>query len=102
VAENLGSGPNHGNTSIDQIIASSEASFTVNGLGLLLSHSSQRGHHNINDKLVFQTNEGFVFHDSCGLEAGSNEEVKAMQEFLLKRRITRSLDQKLHVIWCVK
>jgi hypothetical protein len=69
---------------------------------LFSSFIYQRGEHNINDELVFSSNEGFVFHDSCGFEAGSTEEVTAMQEFLLKRAMAGSLDEKLHAIWCVK
>ncbi|KAG6327883.1 hypothetical protein ID866_11206, partial [Astraeus odoratus] len=33
--------------------------------------SLTRGEHNIEDELVFRSNPGFVFHDSCGFEAGS-------------------------------
>ncbi|KAG6328576.1 hypothetical protein ID866_10513, partial [Astraeus odoratus] len=35
--------------------------------------SLTRGEHNIEDELVFRSNPGFVFHDSCGFEAGSAE-----------------------------
>jgi hypothetical protein len=63
---------------------------------------SQRGEHNINDELVFSSNKGFVFHDSCGFEAGSTEEVNAMQEFLSKRATANTLDKKVHAIWCVE
>jgi len=34
---------------------------------------------------VFGSNPGFVFHDSCGFEAGGVDEFKKMKEFVLER-----------------
>ncbi|KAG1898916.1 uncharacterized protein F5891DRAFT_1236141 [Suillus fuscotomentosus] len=34
----------------------------------VLKASKERGEHNIENEMVFQSNLGFVFHDSCGVE----------------------------------
>ncbi|KAG6326516.1 hypothetical protein ID866_12573, partial [Astraeus odoratus] len=44
-------------------------------------HNCQRGCHNISHELVFSSNPGFIFHDSCGFEAGSEEEFEEMKKF---------------------
>jgi hypothetical protein len=62
----------------------------------------QRGIHDINNEIVFSSNPGFVFHDSCGFEAGSEGELKAVLDFIEERAQARSLDQKLHAIWYVR
>ncbi|KAI6140651.1 hypothetical protein BKA82DRAFT_4211149, partial [Pisolithus tinctorius] len=52
--------------------------------------TSGRGYHNIEDELVFKSNQGFVFHDSRGFEAGSAEQFEEMKKTLKKR---------IHAIW---
>ncbi|KDQ15321.1 hypothetical protein BOTBODRAFT_108895, partial [Botryobasidium botryosum FD-172 SS1] len=59
----------------------------------------QRGEHNINTQLVFPSNRGFIFHDSRGFEAGSDEELKAVREFIQRKGSSRELKDQLHVIW---
>ena len=44
--------------------------------------SYQRGEHTINDELVFSNHMGYVFHDSCGIECGSTEELDTLREFI--------------------
>ncbi|KAI6097910.1 hypothetical protein EV401DRAFT_2279076 [Pisolithus croceorrhizus] len=61
--------------------------------------SLTRGHHNIEDELVFQSNPGFVFHDSCGFEAGSEEQFDMMRKFVRERAQTTKLDERIHAIW---
>ncbi|KIK18998.1 hypothetical protein PISMIDRAFT_683522 [Pisolithus microcarpus 441] len=61
--------------------------------------SLTRGHHNIEDELVFQSNPGFVFHDSCGFEAGSVEQFDLMKKFVRDRAKTTKLDERIHAIW---
>ncbi|KAI6111734.1 hypothetical protein EV401DRAFT_252881 [Pisolithus croceorrhizus] len=61
--------------------------------------SLTRGHHNIEDELVFKSNLGFVFHDSCGFEAGSEEQFERMKEFVKTRAKTTKLDERIHAIW---
>ena len=59
----------------------------------------QRGYHKIENELVFGSNQDFVFHDSCGFEAGSEAEFKEMKEFVLQRASTRILKERIHAIW---
>ncbi|KAI6133911.1 hypothetical protein EV401DRAFT_2177198 [Pisolithus croceorrhizus] len=61
--------------------------------------SQTRGYHNIEDELVFQSNPGFVFHDSCGFEAGSEEQFDIMKKFVMDRAKTTKLNQRIHAIW---
>ncbi|KAG5651664.1 hypothetical protein H0H81_007887, partial [Sphagnurus paluster] len=44
-----------------------------------------RGEHDINNELIFQSNPGFVFHDSCGFEVGAVDEVSLVKGFLESR-----------------
>ncbi|KAI6002184.1 hypothetical protein F5J12DRAFT_841422, partial [Pisolithus orientalis] len=50
----------------------------------------QRGYHNIEDELVFQNNPCYVFHDSRGFEAGSEEQFDMMRKFVM---------DQIHAIW---
>ncbi|KIK10683.1 hypothetical protein PISMIDRAFT_656500 [Pisolithus microcarpus 441] len=59
----------------------------------------QRGHHKIEHELVFSSNPGFVFHDSCGFEAGSARQFDEMKSFVVHRAITGSLKERVHAIW---
>ncbi|KDQ09381.1 hypothetical protein BOTBODRAFT_117217, partial [Botryobasidium botryosum FD-172 SS1] len=61
--------------------------------------NSIRGEHNINTPLVFPSNPGFIFHDSRGFEAGSDEELQAVTNFLRSKGNERSLRKQLHAIW---
>ncbi|KAG2099808.1 hypothetical protein BD769DRAFT_1510791 [Suillus cothurnatus] len=42
--------------------------------------------------MVFKSNSDFVFHDSCGFEAGSAEEFEKMMKFISER-------DRIHAIW---
>ncbi|KAI6107153.1 hypothetical protein EV401DRAFT_1871985, partial [Pisolithus croceorrhizus] len=64
-----------------------------------LSGLLQCGVHNIEDELVFQSNPHFVFHDSCGFEAGSKEQFEVMKKFVMDRANTTKLDRRIHAIW---
>ncbi|KAI6133950.1 GTP-binding protein, partial [Pisolithus croceorrhizus] len=64
-----------------------------------MSGSIQRGHHNIEDELVFRSNPRFVFHDSCGFEAGSEEQFDLMTKFVMDRAKTSKLNERIHAIW---
>ena len=59
----------------------------------------QRGEHDINDELVFSNHEGYVFHDSRGIESGSVEELEILQEFIRRKYGQRRLADRLHAIW---
>ncbi|KAF8272790.1 hypothetical protein EI94DRAFT_1795791 [Lactarius quietus] len=67
-----------------------------------LDPSMERGEHSIEDELVFSNHDGYIFHDSCGFEAGSNKERKIVQAFIRQMSTERRLKHRLHAIWyCV-
>jgi hypothetical protein len=61
----------------------------------------QRGEHDIEDELTFTNHDGYVFHDSRGFEAGNEDELRIVQEFVRRRLQERQLNDKLHAIWFV-
>ena len=61
----------------------------------------QRGLHNIEDEIVFANHEGYVFHDSRGFEAGSEDELKTVQAFVRRKSREELLRDRLHAIWFV-
>ena len=61
----------------------------------------QRGEHDIELELSFSNDGGYVFHDSRGFEAGGDQELKIVQEFVRRRSQERSLKDRLHAIWFV-
>ena len=58
----------------------------------------QRGEHNIEYQLTF-SGSNFIFHDSRGIEAGSEDELNVVKEFIQKREQLVDLKDQLHVIW---
>ncbi|KAG1897522.1 uncharacterized protein F5891DRAFT_520471 [Suillus fuscotomentosus] len=61
--------------------------------------SIKRGNHDITNEMVFKSNSGFVFHDSCGFEAGSEEEFESMKRFISERVHATKLEERIHAIW---
>jgi hypothetical protein len=61
----------------------------------------QRGQHNINDELTFTNHTGYIFHDSRGFEAGSEDELKTVQKFVKRKSQEKRLHDRLHAIWFV-
>ncbi|KAI6046541.1 GTP-binding protein [Pisolithus marmoratus] len=59
----------------------------------------QRGYHDIENELVFQSNPGFVFHDSCGFEAGTTQQFDQMKNFVVTHAATPGVNERIHVIW---
>jgi hypothetical protein len=55
--------------------------------------------HNIEDELIFTNHTGYIFHDSCGFEAGGEGELKIVQEFVRRKSRERQLKDRLHAIW---
>ena len=51
--------------------------------------------------MIFDTNPGFIFHDSRGFEAGGDRELKLVQEFIAQRSKAKNVNEQLHAIWCV-
>ncbi|KAI6008965.1 GTP-binding protein [Pisolithus marmoratus] len=58
-----------------------------------------RGYHDIQHELVFQSNPGFVFHDSCGFEAGSTQQFDQMKHFVADHAATTRVNERIHAIW---
>ncbi|KAF8119484.1 GTP-binding protein [Boletus edulis] len=64
-----------------------------------LEGSTERGNHNIENELIFRSNDKFIFHDSQGFEAGSEDEFERMKKFIVERAKTTRLKERLHAIW---
>ncbi|KAI6141671.1 hypothetical protein BKA82DRAFT_1006529 [Pisolithus tinctorius] len=65
----------------------------------MVQGSLKRGYHNIEDELVFKSNPHFVFHDSCGFEAGSEAEFDKMKKFVTDHAKDTKLERRIHAIW---
>ncbi|KAH9066208.1 hypothetical protein EDB87DRAFT_696152 [Lactarius vividus] len=67
-----------------------------------LNPSIDRGEHSIDDQLIFSNDDGYVFHDSRGIESGGTDELGILQEFIRRKCGERRLRDRLHAIWyCV-
>ncbi|KAG1893497.1 uncharacterized protein F5891DRAFT_1258848 [Suillus fuscotomentosus] len=49
--------------------------------------------------MVFESNPGFVFHDSRGFEAGGKDEFDKVKAFITDRSTQAKIAKRLHVIW---
>ncbi|KAG1901161.1 GTP-binding protein [Suillus fuscotomentosus] len=65
----------------------------------VLMGSRERGVHKIENEMMFRNNPGFVFHDSCGFEAGGQSEFDEMKAFIASRSKEGRLNDRIHVIW---
>ncbi|KAJ8581942.1 hypothetical protein M405DRAFT_800753 [Rhizopogon salebrosus TDB-379] len=65
----------------------------------IVKSSVNRGEHDIDNELVFRSNPRFIFHDSCGFEAGGEVEFKKMKQFVSGRATTMKLNERIHAIW---
>ncbi|KAL4076517.1 hypothetical protein V8B97DRAFT_1866918 [Scleroderma yunnanense] len=63
------------------------------------TNHSQRGYHNIEAELIFKSNRAFIFHDSRGFEAGSEDEMEVVRNFVADRATTIKLEKRIHAIW---
>ena len=50
---------------------------------------------------MFTNHKGYVFHDSRGFEAGSEDELKTVQAFVTRKSQEKRLKDRLHAIWLV-
>jgi hypothetical protein len=57
--------------------------------------------HNIEDELIFTSHDGYLFHDSRGFEAGGEDELKIVQDFVRRKSREGRLKDRLHAIWFV-
>ncbi|KAH9165298.1 hypothetical protein EDB89DRAFT_307655 [Lactarius sanguifluus] len=92
---------NAGKTSILQRICETTESPVIyrGNEEVRLDPSMDRGEHAIDDELVFSNNEGYIFHDSRGIESGSTKELGILQEFVRRKCGERRLQDRLHAIW---
>ncbi|KAG1788546.1 uncharacterized protein HD556DRAFT_854003 [Suillus plorans] len=65
----------------------------------VVESSIKRGKHDITNEMVFKSNPGFVFHDSCGFEAGSEEEFENVKKFISGCVHATKLEERIHAIW---
>ncbi|KAF8522583.1 GTP-binding protein [Hysterangium stoloniferum] len=64
-----------------------------------LEPSALRGNHEIEHQFQYPTAHGFVFHDSCGFEAGGAVELQKVTNFIENRAKGAQLKDQLHAIW---
>jgi len=65
----------------------------------VLESSVNRGQHDIKNDMVFRNNPRFIFHDSCGFEAGDISELGIVKDFIKERSKKKKLREQLHAIW---
>jgi len=70
----------------------------ISGAKSHLTPSAQRGEHDIEHQITYP-GCNFIFHDSRGFEAGSQDEIKIVRKFLSERSVTSDLKSRLHAIW---
>ncbi|THV05872.1 hypothetical protein K435DRAFT_789890 [Dendrothele bispora CBS 962.96] len=62
-----------------------------------------RGIHNVNRAFAFKSSPEFIFHDSPGFEAGGEEELTRVREFIEEHGKATEVEDQLHAIWfCFK
>ena len=59
----------------------------------------QRGKHDIENEMMFESNTAFVFHESPGFEAGRTSELDDVKDFLQKYSTKKNFKDHLHLIW---
>ncbi|KAI9433695.1 GTP-binding protein, partial [Lactarius indigo] len=64
-----------------------------------LEPTPERGIHDIDRPFAFASNPQFIFHDSPGIEAGDESQLKEVQSFIEKRARATEVDDQLHAIW---
>ncbi|KAG2088269.1 uncharacterized protein F5147DRAFT_587713, partial [Suillus discolor] len=65
----------------------------------VLAASRERGEHDMENEMMFKSNLGFIFHDSCGFEAGGESEFNKIKAFITCCSKETKIRNKLHVIW---
>ncbi|KAF8524671.1 hypothetical protein BU17DRAFT_63220 [Hysterangium stoloniferum] len=64
-----------------------------------LEPSASRGNHEIDHQFQYPMAHGFVFHDSCGFEAGGAVELQNVKDFIEHQAKGAQLKDQLHSIW---
>ncbi|KAL4075589.1 hypothetical protein J3A83DRAFT_1996711 [Scleroderma citrinum] len=76
--------------------------FNTNGEridSMMVQGSLERGYHDIQNELIFRSSPGIIFHDSRGFEAGSEDEVMLVKNFIVECTTTMQAEKKIHAIW---
>ncbi|KAG8989262.1 hypothetical protein FRB95_003802 [Tulasnella sp. JGI-2019a] len=60
--------------------------------------TSERGKHNIDNEIFYSSMPKVIFHDSCGLESGSDEEMSTIETFIARRKYMGQ-QHRVHVVW---
>lgn len=63
------------------------------------SDSYDQGQHNINKAFESPNHPGLLIHDSRGWQAGSDQELELIAQFLRHRAFQKDPAEALHVIW---
>ncbi|PPQ94247.1 hypothetical protein CVT25_006737 [Psilocybe cyanescens] len=59
----------------------------------------RRGIHDVRRAFTFKSNPQFIFHDSAGFEAGGEEELKAVMDFIEECSKAHEVNDQIHIIW---
>ena len=62
-------------------------------------YEPKRGQHDIYDEYIFEKRPEFIFHDSCGFEGGSTEEMEVVKRFIEEKSASNRMAEQLHLIW---
>ncbi len=62
-------------------------------------YKPKHGQHDIYDEYIFEERPEFIFHDSCGFESGSTEEMEVVKRFIKEKSAGSRLAEQLHLIW---
>ncbi|KAG1780243.1 GTP-binding protein [Suillus placidus] len=65
----------------------------------VLAAARDHGVHDIEHQMMFRHNPGFVFHVSCGFEAGGYTEFDKVKAFIARRSKNKHLNNRIHAIW---
>ncbi|KAG2092123.1 GTP-binding protein [Suillus discolor] len=65
----------------------------------IVESSIKRGNHNITNEMIFKSNPVFIFHNSCGFEAGSEDKFEDMKKFISEHAHATKLEERIHAIW---
>ncbi|KAF8346235.1 hypothetical protein F5887DRAFT_1101757 [Amanita rubescens] len=64
-----------------------------------INPTSKRGIHNVHDEFSFMSNPQFIFHDSPGFEAGSEQELQDVHSFIQEKAKANEVKDQIHAIW---
>ncbi|KAF9059038.1 hypothetical protein BDP27DRAFT_1453539 [Rhodocollybia butyracea] len=87
------------NSSDGRVILRNQDGSIVRDPGMILEPSVERGGSHIEYEITYPSDLDYVFHDSKGMEAGSEMELHILREFIDARQKKQFMKDQLHVIW---